>query len=340
MNAMRRLLAPALLLALAAPASAQDARPAPTLRAHVVVDSDLVRIGDLVDHAGAAANIAVFRSPDLGQTGQVPAGRIVDALRAHNVIAIDMKGLKDISVTRAGETLTQSDLEARIAAALSAQYRLGDAANLGVAFDRPVAALHVEPGRARTIAMTRLVYDPRSRRFDAAFDIPVNETTRPLRVSGTASEMTDLLTLARPLARGEVLRAADIVVERRPKTEAAADTVSDAKAAIGLAARGAMRAGATLRRADLMKPELVARNETVTLLFEVPGMTLTVRGTAQEAGSEGDTVSVLNTQSKRVVQGVIAGPGRVIVTTVAPRVISQSSKQSVAALNAAQRNAE
>ena len=32
----------------------------------------LVRIGDLVENAGAAADVAVFRAPDLGQTGAVP----------------------------------------------------------------------------------------------------------------------------------------------------------------------------------------------------------------------------------------------------------------------------
>lgn len=338
---MRRLLASALFLALAAPAAAQDGRLAPALRAHVVVDSELVRIGDLVDNAGAAAHVAVFRSPDLGQTGTVPAARIVEALRAHDVFAIDMKGLKEISVTRAGEMLTQSDLEARIAAALAAQYRLAEASSIGVTFDRPVAGLQLEPGRLREIALVRLVYDPRSRRFDAAFDIPGDGSRRnPLRVSGIAAEMTEVVTLARPVARGDVLRAADITVERRPKADATADSVGDARGAIGLAARGVMRAGAVLRRADLMKPEVVARNEAVTLLYEIPGMTLTVRGTAQEAGAEGDTISVLNIQSKRSVQGVVAGPGRVTVTHAAPRAVSQSTKQSVAALNSAPRKAE
>ena len=59
-----------------------------------------------------------------------------------------------------------------------------------------------------------------------------------------------------------------------------------------------------------MKPELVQRNETVTLIYEVPGIALTVRGKALEGGAEGDTISVLNEQSKRTVQGVVAAPGR------------------------------
>ena len=54
-----------------------------------------------------------------------------------------------------------------------------------------------------------------------------------------------------------------------------------------------------------MKPELVQRNETVTIIYEVPGIVLTMRGKAQEAGAEGDVISVLNVQSKRTVQGTV-----------------------------------
>ena len=81
-----------------------------------------------------------------------------------------------------------------------------------------------------------------------------------------------------------------------------------------------MRAGQILRRADLMKPELVSRNEQVTLIFQAPGISLTVRGTATEAGTEGDVISVINTQSKRQIQGVVTGPGQVTVSTGKPRI--------------------
>ena len=69
-----------------------------------------------------------------------------------------------------------------------------------------------------------------------------------------------------------------------------------------------------LRQTDLAKAELIARNDNVTITFQVPGITLTMRGKALEGGGQGDTINVLNVQSKRPVQGKIAGPGHVIVT--------------------------
>ncbi len=80
-----------------------------------------------------------------------------------------------------------------------------------------------------------------------------------------------------------------------------------------------MQPGRPLRIADLMKPEVVQRNETVMLVYRVPGIMLTVRGKATEGGAEGDVISVLNEQSKRTVQGVVTGPGRVVISASTPQ---------------------
>ena len=73
-----------------------------------------------------------------------------------------------------------------------------------------------------------------------------------------------------------------------------------------------------------MKPNLVQRNETVTLVYEAPGMVLTIRGKANDSGTEGDVIGVLNEQTKRVAHGVIIGPGRVAVTNGSPRLAANN----------------
>jgi flagella basal body P-ring formation protein FlgA len=54
------------------------------------------------------------------------------------------------------------------------------------------------------------------------------------------------------------------------------------------------------------------------------------RGQAQQSGSVGEMISVLNPQSKRTVHAVVTGPGRVEVsaapTTVAAAPTGQTSK--------------
>ena len=69
---------------------------------------------------------------------------------------------------------------------------------------------------------------------------------------------------------------------------------------------------------DLMKPVAVQRNEPVTIVYEMPGILLSIRGKAVEAGAVGDIISVINMQSNRTVQATVIGPGRVTVAAATP----------------------
>src|ERR1700740_3226788 len=96
------LLAATLLAATTATALAQggeDVIAVPVLRASVTVTGDVVRIGDVIDNAGTAAQIAIYRAPDLGTTGSLPTAQLLAALRAHQVIGVDTRDIRQISVT-------------------------------------------------------------------------------------------------------------------------------------------------------------------------------------------------------------------------------------------------
>src|SRR3954467_5830241 len=131
-----------LVLAFAAtPAAAQitGAIYAPArLKSEVTVSADIVRIGDLVENAGVAANTPIFRAPDLGQTGAGPVRTVRDAVRPYGLMAVDVRGLSEVAVTRASRMISAEDIEARIVRALTARHNLGKAENLKIMFDRDV----------------------------------------------------------------------------------------------------------------------------------------------------------------------------------------------------------
>src|SRR5262245_24899386 len=106
---IRIVLALTVMVALGGEACAEPAS-APRLKELVTVSSELVRIGDLVDNAGPAADVAIFRAPDLGQTGAVPVSRIAEALRPYDVVGVDTQGLSEVVVTRLSRALTQKDI--------------------------------------------------------------------------------------------------------------------------------------------------------------------------------------------------------------------------------------
>jgi len=174
-------------------------------------------------------------------------------------------------------------------------------------------------------------YDSRSTRFDVTFEIGREQgSPTRLRFTGTAVETVEVAVVTRSVERGEILKTADLVVERRPKSEATYDPAPRERA-LGMQMRKSARAGQYLRMADLGKPDLVQRDQNVTLIYETNGLYLTMRGKAVDAGSEGDTVNVTNLQSKRTVQGTVTGPGQVSMTVVAPRITAQLSQDEPAA---------
>lgn len=324
-----------LLLALvtAAPALAQQLaaiEPAerPTLKRTATIMSELVRIGDLVDHAGAVADVAIFRAPDLGQTGSVSAASVIEAVRPHHIISLNTRGIGDVTVTRASRAFTAKDFEARLLRALGGQQGLGDAKDLGVTFDHGVRTLQVEPA-AGELAIARFQYDAQTRRFDVTFEVPGSAVARrlPLRFIGSVAETVEAVIPLRPLAANETIKASDITVERRPKPEFAGAPAASIEDVLGFAAKRALRPGQAIRAADLQKPELVGRNDTVMMLFEAPGILMTIRGKAIEAGALGDTINVLNVESKRTIQATVSGPGQVTVTRATPRLAANQPRK-------------
>jgi flagella basal body P-ring formation protein FlgA len=97
-----------------------------------------------------------------------------------------------------------------------------------------------------------------------------------------------------------------------------------------MAVKRPLRIGQAVRAADLMKPEIVRQNEAVTITYERPGIVLSVRGKALEAGAEGDVINVLNIQSKRTLQTTVTGPGRVSAAALPASVAMSANKPEVA----------
>jgi len=241
---------------------------------------------------------------------------VIEAVRPHALIGFDTGGASEITVTRASREIPISEIERSLAEAVSSRFNAGPARDIAVTLDRDRHAIQVDPAAQGSVGIARLTYDARNGRFDALLEIPTGAAQRGLlRLSGRAHATVETVMVTRSIDRGVVLKASDLTVERRPRAEVSRDAVVGIERAVGLAARNVIRPGQALRDADLTRPEVVQRGQMVTLVFEAPGLTLTLRGKATESGAEGDTVSVLNEQSKRTVQGVVAGPGHVVVSS-------------------------
>jgi flagellar basal body P-ring formation protein FlgA len=313
----------------------------PVLRATVTVESDIVRIGDVIDNAGTSAQIAIYRAPDLGTTGSLPTAQVIAALQAHQVIGVDTRDIKAVSVTRLSRAFEGKEIEAAVAHTLEHRNGLGNAANLSLTFDRDIADIKLEASSTGALQPISVRYEPRNGRFDVSFEVS-NDNNRPstkLRFTGVAIETVEAAVLTRNVERNDVLKSSDVITERRPKAEVGGDAATRTRA-LGMQMRKQLRAGQAIKVADLGKPDLVQRDDNVTLIYESTGLYLTVRGKAVEAGTEGDVVNVLNLQSKRTVSGVVIGRGQVAISVATPRLpaLAEAAAETTAPVSVANSN--
>lgn len=307
---------------------AQDARPGSAtlrLRGDVTARGDVLTLGDLVE--GASAEVALrpmFRAPALGATGTIQARRIADAVSALGLGDVETGGRAQVSVLRAARRVTQPEIEAALKRALESGQGL-DVRNLAVRLDgeSPVLLAPIDlNGPASALDVS---YDPRSRRIAAL--ITLGERQASLRITGQVMEIREVAILGRSLNRGEAVTAADITIERRPREGTPADAQGSLGNLAGQVAQRGLSAGAILRSGDLAAPDLVARGEAVTIVFDTPGLNLSLRGQANESGRLGASITVTNPVSKKILSATVIGPGRV---SVGP---SPAMRQASAALD-------
>lgn len=112
------------------------------------------------------------------------------------------------------------------------------------------------------------------------------------------------------IARGDVVGPADftvVPVSGMMQT----GTVTAVAQVSGLETRRPLRAGESLRTVDFRHPIIVPKGATVTMIYEVPGVSLNATMRAITAGGMGEIVTVQNPVSFRQVSAIVIGPGQV-----------------------------
>lgn len=121
----------------------------------------------------------------------------------------------------------------------------------------------------------------------------------------------EVLTYARSLSAGEIVQPQDLVWGKA--AAAPNDAPSDAEAIIGLAARRPLRAGAAVSARDVAAPQVIKSGDLVTVAYEDGGISLVLQGKAMAAAGLGESLPVMNTSSKKIIQAVASGPGQALV---------------------------
>lgn len=121
---------------------------------------------------------------------------------------------------------------------------------------------------------------------------------------------------AHDIARGEVISESDLTFTTVDGTALMSGIPTKLEEVKGMQARRMLTAGQPFRADDVRRPIVIAKGQTVTMQFSVPGVELTAMGRAMSEGGIGDTVTVQNPVSYRMVSATVTAPGTVRATGV------------------------
>jgi flagella basal body P-ring formation protein FlgA len=315
---MRRLAAAFVVIPLLAASTAAGA--VPVLRDSVIVDEDLIRLGDLFDGIGEKADVAVAPAPRLGRRGIYDAAWLLSVARTHDLSWKPQSRFDRIIVERASLTIGAREIETALKAALAGAFaKQGPAKKIQVELDNRNLELHVAPGPRPEIRATDLRIDDATDRFTASVAIRSGGRA-PLaaKVSGRIFKVVEAPVLQRSVAPGEIIAKDDIEWVELRSDLVNRNVIMEPEHILGLTPRRRIMPGVPLRSGDVRLPVVVKKGGIVTMVLETRAMQLTAQGRAVENGTQGEVIKVMNTQSRTVVDAVVEGPSR--VTVAAPPV--------------------
>jgi len=121
----------------------------------------------------------------------------------------------------------------------------------------------------------------------------------------------EALTYVRSLATGELVGPEDLAWTK--VVAAPAGAPRDANAVIGKAAKRPLRAGATVNLADVSTPQVIKKDDIVSVSYSASGVSLMLQAKALQGAAAGETLNVVNPSSKRIIQVVATGPAEAAV---------------------------
>eukprot|EP01037_Dinobryon_pediforme_P021946 gene21946-22953_t len=186
----------------ATPASALDLDRRPVLRSQVVVTSDLVTVGDFFEGAGLVGTTAIFRAPDLGKTGSVPAAKVVAAARAAGLFDAEAGNVAAVTVSHDGTEIGPSEIQRLVSEAARQQATIADGAELQISFDKPVESKLADSNARVPVRLAAFNYAPQSGRFEAIVLGDRGNTVDRQQLRGSVVEMVRTLSVTHVVNRG------------------------------------------------------------------------------------------------------------------------------------------
>lgn len=150
-------------------------------------------------------------------------------------------------------------------------------------------------------------------KFMVTFDVDGQEK----KLRGFLSKVLYLPVLNRPIESGHIIQKEDLEHKPFPAHKVTKYMIQNENSLIGkeLRKRGA-NAGDMLNIHDVISPIVIKRGDLITVRVESPTVVISTRGKAQGNAALGQSVQVMNLESKRIIEGTVKDSQTVVIHLV------------------------
>lgn len=142
---------------------------------------------------------------------------------------------------------------------------------------------------------------------------------------GGAAHGREILTYAHSMATGQIVQPQDLIWAKA--AGAPVDAAANVDAVVGMAARRPLREGDAVLARDVTAPIVIKAGDTVAVTYADEGVSLTLQGKAMANAAAGESLNILNTASKKLIEAVATGPDEAVVGPGAQQLKEQRASQ-------------
>lgn len=301
----------AVLLLAACAVLANTAWGRPMLQEHALIEGDVIRFGDLFTDAGDKADTAIAKAPAPGRRIVLDAERLNRIAAAYKFPWRAHSRFDRVIVERGGKEVPREVVAEALRENLLDQGMQGNA--LIEFFDRDFQ-IFIPADHPSTVSVKHIQYDKRAGNFSAVLTSPaVGPLAREFRLNGRAYAAVAIPVLRERKDYGDIIRKQDIDWIQMRADRVGSNVATSSSDLVGNTPRRMVLAGRPVAKNGVRRPILIDKGDIVTMIYQTPQMTLTTKGRAMDEGSRNDTIRVMNTQSKLIIDATITGRNKVSI---------------------------
>lgn len=300
---MKRLIP--IITVLAAFFIAQAALGQVRLRSQATIDGDAITLGDLFTGVAALAGREVGPAPAPGRSAVYKADHLIAIARAHGLSWRPASSVSRAVVRRGGEIVD----EAEIAELLRREFRQeGAVGRIRIRLNR-LSENVLRPSQGGALRIEDLTHDGNGGQFSAyILSHRSSGGAQRLLLRGRVDFVARVPVASRTIRKGQKITGSDIKWAELSLRLLGSDTVEHPDQMVGLAAKRNLRQNRPFKRSDLRTPIMVAKGTMVTVTLRSSGISISGTGRALEDGSLGESIQIMNIQSKRTLKPASSPP--------------------------------